>query len=211
MKNGITFTNVITQDQFISGSWDPYLYRDSKDSELLSDYVELSRPTTRGATNNLEFAPIEYKDIPRGNFIGFNLKVNKNNKGRLPIVAGETLLFGTMRAYLGNVLVTPKSEWISENKSWFAINSEFVEVKPKDGLNYFWWAVLKSDSFLAQLPTGTGGTRPRANIEQLINIPIAVPNLQRRKRINQQLKIVAKSYWEQTLELKEALGQTGLF
>jgi len=211
MKNGITFTNVITQDQFKSGSWDPYLYRDSKDSELLCDYVELCRVSTRGITNNLEFAPIEYKDIPRGNFIGFNLKVNKKNKGRLPIVTGNTLLFGTMRAYLGNVLVTPNSEWISENKSWFAINSEFLMVKPNDGLNYFWWAVLKSESFLSQLPTGTGGTRPRANIEQLTNIPIAVPSLKDRKKINKELMMVAKSYWEQTINLREALEQTGLF
>lgn len=211
MKNGITFTNVITQDQFQSGSWDPYLYRDSKDSELLSDYVKLSKLSTRGVTNHLEHAPIEYKDIPRGNFIGFNLKVNKIKKGRLPIVTGNTLLFGTMRAYLGNVLVTPNSEWVSESKSWFAINSEFLIVKPKDDLNYFWWAVLKSESFLTQLPTGTGGTRPRASIEQLNNIPIVVPCLENRKKINKELMVVAKSYWKQTVSLKETLEKTGLF
>lgn len=211
MKNGITFTNVITTDQFQSGNWDPYFYRDTTDTEVLSDYVSLYKLSTRGSTNHLEFAPIEYKDIPRGTFVGFNLKPNKENNGRLPIVTGDTLLFGTMRAYLGNVLVTPNSDWISKKKSWFAVNSEFLIIKPNDGLNFFWWAVLKSESFLSQLPTGTGGTRPRANIEQLKNIPINVPELEERKILNNKLMKVAKGYWKQTILLKEALEETGLF
>jgi restriction endonuclease S subunit len=84
-------------------------------------------------------------------------------------------------------------------------------VKPKDELNYFWWAVLKSESFLTQLPTGTGGTRPRANIDQLMNIPIAIPSLEDRKKINKELMMVANSYWKQTINLKETLEKTGLF
>lgn len=211
MKNGVTFTNVINQSQFKSGNWDPYFYRNTENTEILEDYVFLNKISTRGSTNHLEFAPIEYKDIPRGNFIGFNLKLNKDNNGRLPIVTGDCLLFGTMRAYLGNVIVTPKSEWISKKKSWFAINSEFLLLKPKDKLNYFWWAVLKSKSFLSSLPTGTGGTRPRANIEQLKNIPIAVPSISERKMINQELELVAKSYWKQTVSLQNTLRKTGLF
>ncbi len=212
MKNGITFTSIISQEKFENGIWDPFHYRNSNTSEVLNKYVTISKIAQRGNVNHLKYAPIEYKDIPRGNIIGFNLlKQSSSPNKTLPIVPNETLLFGTMRAYLGNVLVTPKSEWLSSSKSWFAVNSEFVQIIPKDDLIYFWWAFFKSPSFLCTLPTGTGGTRPRTSVDQLLNTAIIVPNIEKRNEIDTELKSIAKNYWEQALKLENTLSKLVFF
>jgi restriction endonuclease S subunit len=212
MKNGITFTSVINYNQFKSGIWDPYHYRQSDSSEKLSNYVDVIKIPNRGDAGNLDFAPIEYKDVPKGNILGFNLNKNDDlTTNRLPIIPEETLIFGTMRAYLGNALLTPKSEWISSKNAWFAVNSEFVIINPKDGLKFFWWAFLKSASFLCALPTGTGGTRPRSNPEQLLEIPVAIPSLEIRKEVNDELELISKNYWKQAIKLQNTLSKTGLF
>lgn len=116
-----------------------------------------------------------------------------------------------MRAYLGNVLVTPKSKWMFKPNCWFAINSEFVVIRPKDELNYFWWAFLKSPIFLSTLPTGTGGTRPRSNLEQLGNTPVSIPSIEDRTKINNELLQIAERYWEETMLLQNILNNSGLY
>ncbi len=214
MKNGITFTSVIDRKQFQSGIWDPYSYRNITNTSKLSDFIKIERASNRSNLNLLPFEPIEYKDIPRGNIIGFNLKSQTDgiiDNSKLPIIPSDTLLFGTMRAYLGNVLVTPKSEWISKTNCWFAFNSEFAVIKPKDKLIYFWWAFLKSPTFLSTLPTGTGGTRPRSNSEQLGDTPVSIPSLKERTKINNDLMQIAKRYWEETTILQNVLNKSGLY
>ena len=214
MKNGITFTSVIKRDQFQTGIWDPYHYRCLNNTSKLSDFIKIEKATSRSNLKFLPFEAIEYKDIPRGNMIGFNLKSQideDTDNSKLPIVPEDTILFGTMRAYLGNVLVTPKSKWILKSNCWFAINSEFVVIKPKDKLNYFWWAFLKSPTFLSTLPTGTGGTRPRSNSEQLGNTPVLIPSLEDRLKINGELMTIAERYWEETTILQDVLNNSGLY
>lgn len=104
---------------FENGIWNPFHYRNSDASEALNKNLTISKIAQQGNVKHLKYAPIEYKDIPRGNIIGFNLlKQSLSPNKKLPIVPNETLLFGTMRAYLGNVLVTPKSDWLSFSKSW---------------------------------------------------------------------------------------------
>jgi restriction endonuclease S subunit len=214
MKNGITFTTVINTDQFQAGIWDPYHYRSIDDGAKLSDFIEIERVVTRSNANVLPFDVIEYKDIPKGSIIGFNLKnqvEEYTDNLKLPVVPEDTILFGTMRAYLGNVLVTPKSNWLSKSNCWFAINSEFVVIKPKDNLNYFWWAFLKSPVFLSTLPTGTGGTRPRSNAEQLGSTPVLIPDISERIKINAILQQMAERYWVENIVLQNILNNSGLY
>lgn len=212
MKNGVTFTTVIEKEKFNSGIWDPYFYRNTG-SSILSDFVKIEKIKGRSSSNLLPFEPIEYKDIPKGNIIGFNL-VSKSGDyigSKLPVVSENTLLFGTMRAYLGNVVVTPKANWIGFSKCWFAVNSEFVQVIPKDGLVYFWWAFLKSPNFLSTLPTGTGGTRPRSNPEHLLLTPVSIPALDDRIEINGQLARIAEKHWNSVIDIQNTLNKSGLF
>jgi hypothetical protein len=101
-----------------------------------------------------------------------------------------------MRAYLGNVLVTPKAKWLEkESPIFYPINSEFVQIIPNDKLPYFWWSYLKSALFLHQMPTGSGGTRPRVSIENLKQIPVVVPMLEERTKINNCLIELAEQSW----------------
>ncbi len=110
-----------------------------------------------------------------------------------------------MRAYLGNITVTPQAEWINcnsplffETKSEFV--SEFVAVKPYDGFTYFWLAYLRSPYFLRQMPLGSGGTRPRLHASALDAVPVSVPDLQARQCIHDKLQALAKHEWETHLE-----------
>ena len=116
-----------------------------------------------------------------------------------------------MRAYLGNVLVTPKATWIEKDSPLFyPINSEFVEIIPKDNLPYFWWCYLKSALFLHQMPAGSGGTRPRVSVENLEQIPVSVPTLQERTKINSSLIVLAEQSWHNLLTCRQIMKQANL-
>ena len=114
-----------------------------------------------------------------------------------------------MRAYLGNVVVTPLGDWIGERSPFgFAVKSEFVQVVPKDGLVYFWWAYLQSQFFLHSLPIGTGGTRPRLHASAMAQTPVEVPTREVRERIHLQLLGFAASLWSQYLDAERLLDET---
>ncbi len=209
-KNGITFSSVVDSDQLISGTWDPFYYRSKATKNTLDKYVEINKQSSyKFSINTFKYSPIEYKDIPRGSTVVFNLYRNSEDQtNKCFAVPENTLLMGTMRAYLGNIIVTPKSSWLSEDKAWFAINSEFCEIIPNDNLKYFWWAFFKSSSFLNNLPTGTGGTRPRVTVEQLYRIPVIIPDIEVRIKINTSIETVAKRLWKDQMDLSEYLDLT---
>ncbi|NCA75646.1 MAG: hypothetical protein EOM90_04875 [Alphaproteobacteria bacterium] len=204
MKNGTSFTAVIDYNYFINGIWDPYYYRNNKSKNRLDKYVSFSKNfSARFPLSSFKFLPIEYKDIPKGNFIIFSLNRNITDRvnSKYFAVPEDTLLLGTMRAYLGNIIITPKSEWLNHHNLWFPINSEFCEIIPKDELKYFWLIYLKSDSFLHNLPTGSGGTRPRANPDLLSQIPVSVPAYNERKLIDNEIKVFAEKLWKEQVLL----------
>lgn len=197
MKNGHTYITLVNSQEFISGLWNPYSYRHTESENRLSDFAIVKRVDGRKKINTPTHAPIEYRDLPSGMFFTFSVSAEKQpaNKVKYPSVGEQALLFGTMRAYLGNVVVTPKGDWINEDNVSFAVKSEFVQVLPFDGLVYFWWSYLKSSDFLGMMPTGDGGTRPRASADALSGIPVTVPPLTVREEINQQLLDLAEKAW----------------
>lgn len=194
--NGEPIIIFLQRNEHMSGSWDPYLYRGELES-MLSKYIdveEIKRYNKKYISSN--FKPIEYKDIAKGNYLTFNLVYTKEKVVNKNFIPEATLLFGTMRAYLGNVLVTPQATWLNlENHIFFPVKSEFVVIKPKDNLIYFWWAYLKSPEFLKKLPIGGGKTRPRLHIETLIQTPADIPPLPIRTEINNHLKDLAEKEW----------------
>lgn len=202
-KNGITFSAVIDYQELLPGTWDPFYYKTKSTKNTLGKYVEVSKQfNTKFPVNTFEYSPIEYRDIPQGNSLVFNLNKNFDTSlSKCYAVPENTLLMGTMRAYLGNIIVTPKSNWISDRKVWFPINSEFCEIMPHDELKYFWWAFLKSPNFLNNLPTGTGGTRPRVTAEQLNRIPVLIPELEERQKIHNSIEMLAKRMWKDHMAL----------
>lgn len=196
-KNGFTFVSIVETCQIEPGVWNPYYYKENHIGSSLSDYVLVQKIENHKQDISLcDFAPIEYKHIPKGEFLTFSLEENYLSEGRYSVIGEQILLFGTMRAYLGNVLVTPKAEWIEKpNPLFYPINSEFVHIIPNDNLMYFWWSYLKSPHFLNQMPTGSGGTRPRISAESLAQIPVNVPNIEERTEINSQLLELAQNAW----------------
>lgn len=199
-KNGSILIAVVDRERFQSGVWDPYTYRENGKCRVVGDFVRIER-LNGGRVNpsRLLFEPIEYRHIPRGNFLTFVLEPKVKEHPISSACAPEsTLLFGTMRAYLGNVIVTPKAEWLGLGSPLcFLVKSEFVKVVPKDGLLYFWWAYLKSSGFLHNVPVGSGGTRPRLHPELLLQIPIKVPTLEVRREIHVELGSIAENAWSQ--------------
>jgi restriction endonuclease S subunit len=114
-----------------------------------------------------------------------------------------------MRAYLGNVLVTPRASWIGEKPPVvYAVKSEFLQIIPKDGFVYFWWAYLQSQSFLHSLPIGTGGTRPRLNQSSLAQTPIEVPLREVRERIHKQIESFAERFWAEYVRTERLIEST---
>jgi hypothetical protein len=196
-KNGFTFVSIVETAQMESGIWNPYHYKENLSGVTLSDYVFVQKiENHKRDISFCKFAPIEYKNIPNGLFLNFSLDESGLQEGRYSVVGEQTLLFGTMRAYLGNVLVTPKAEWLDKaNPLLYPINSEFVQMIPNDNLMYFWWSYFKSAAFLNLMPTGNGGTRPRISAENLSQIPVSVPNLEERTEINAQLLDLAEKAW----------------
>ncbi|TRU20445.1 MAG: hypothetical protein EWV80_17875 [Microcystis aeruginosa Ma_QC_B_20070730_S2] len=211
-KNGHTFLTIVDTCKIEAGIWNPYHYKKNDLGYTLSDFVDIQKIINHKCDISLcHFAPIEYKNIPKGELLTFVLEDNYLAKGRYSVVGEQSLIFGTMRAYLGNVLVTPKATWIEKDSPLFyPINSEFVEIIPKDKLPYFWWCYLKSALFLHQMPAGSGGTRPRVSIENLEQIPVSVPTLQERTKINSSLIVLAEQSWQNLLACRQIMKQANL-
>ncbi|MCX6120104.1 MAG: hypothetical protein NTX44_00590 [Ignavibacteriales bacterium] len=198
-NNGKYFFSVVNKDEFISSVWDPYVYKRNGNSYILSDFATLSKPTSRKISlTETPYQPIEYRDIPEGDYLSFSLREQKHMpKSSFPIVGENELLFGTMRAYLANIIITPLSSWVQkESPIYFPIKSEFLLVSPHDKLSYFWLAFLRSHVFLDSLPLGSGGTRPRLHLDSLGQTPVLVPPLHDRLIIHNQLKELAMNEWQ---------------
>jgi hypothetical protein len=208
-KNGFTFVSIVETAKIESGVWNPYHYKENLSGTTLSDYVSVQKiENHKQDILFCDFAPIEYKNIPNGAFLTFSLDENRFQTGRYSVVGEQILLFGTMRAYLGNVLVTPKADWIDKtNPLFYPINAEFVHIIPTDNLVYFWWSYLKSPTFLNLLPTGSGGTRPRISAENLAQIPVTIPSLEERSEINVQLLNLAENAWRNFNHCKKIINK----
>ncbi len=207
-KNGKLFISAIKTREFISSVWDPYIYRRNGERHALSQYAIVQKINSKLVSHKLmPFSPIEYKDIPHGSYLSFALEPKIDNKAiDLPVVGEEVLLLGTMRAYLGNIIVTPHATWINHNSPiYFQVKSEFAIVSPQDELTYFWLAYMRSKEFLENLPLGSGGTRPRLHTKTLEQTPVTVPPLKVRREIHDRLKELAKAEWNNYSNVESAI------
>ncbi|BAU10869.1 hypothetical protein LEP3755_13610 [Leptolyngbya sp. NIES-3755] len=200
------FVSIIERSDYISSTWNPNSYQ-SCAANKLQDFMDFGRISSKERTRTISpFRAIEYRDIPDGNYLSFKLERDEVQRqaNRGAWVTENTLLFGTMRAYLGNVIVTPQAPWIGYESSdlCFQVKSEFVTLLPYDELNYFWLIYLRSKQFLEKLPLGSGGTRPRLQPELLHQVPVDVPSIEIRKKIHDQVSTVAKTEWENCLKLE---------
>lgn len=210
-KNGSFFLSILDRAALRTAIWDPYSYREKKQTQTLGYFasVEILKAVTL-PRHAFRFAPLEYRHIGRGHVPAFLLESSGGGLQSSCHGVGEgALLFGTMRAYLGNVVVTPRAEWIGEKSPFvFAVKSEFVHVVPKDGLVYFWWAYLQTQSFLHSLPIGTGGTRPRLHALSLSQTPVEVPSRDVREQLHAQIEGFAASLWSQYMTTEQMLENT---
>jgi len=207
-KNGAYFVALVTEERYSPAHWDPFTYRSHEVGGTLSDYACIERTAAKRIPYGLpRFRPIEYHDLPGGECLSFTLerRTTVDKQSAVAVEAGA-LLFGTMRAYLGNVAVTPQAAWIGcEAPVFFETKSEFVSIKPDDGLTYFWMAYLRSRHFLQHLPLGSGGTRPRLNPLALGVISVSVPDLPTRKSIHDRLYDLARREWATRSETADAI------
>ena len=210
-KNGSFFLSIVDQASLRPGIWDPYAYREKKQTHTLGYFASVQPLKVLALPRHaFNFAPLEYRHIGRGHLPAFVLESSNGGLQSSCRGVGEgALLFGTMRAYLGNVVVTPRAQWIGEKSPFvFAVKSEFVQVVPKDRLVYFWWAYLQTQSFLQSLPIGTGGTRPRLHASSLSQTPVEVPTEDTRERIHAQIEAFAAGLWSQYMTTERLLENT---
>ena len=200
-RNGKLFASVISTPDFTPSVWDPYVYRPDGESRTLSEFADIHKLGAKSnSSRRFPFQPIEYRDIPGGSYLSFVLRPAQNDATssiELPAVSEGEILFGTMRAYLGNIIATPLAEWLNlEPPVYFSVKSEFAVVSPRDRLTYFWLAYMRSRHFLENLPIGTGGTRPRLQPRALGQTPVKIPPIEAREQIHKELEMLAKREWE---------------
>ena len=198
MKAGRSAAALIVVAEVGRGIWDPHAYiHANATQDRMGSFVKAKRPPTSVGRGVPIALPIEYKHIPPGGALTYDLVRGEPGRKSASVPAGS-LLFGTMRAYLGNVAVTPEPAWIGLDPGVdlvFPVKSEFLWVQPDDGLVYFWWAFLRSRAFLGGLPLGGGGTRPRLTAEDLLRIPVSVPVIEERTSLNEELRDLAAQHW----------------
>jgi hypothetical protein len=210
-KNGTFFLSIIDRDSVKASIWDPYCYREKKQAQTLGYFASIqSLKGTSAPIRSFNYAPLEYRHIGRGHIPIFLLEPSGGRLQSSCRGVGEgALLFGTMRAYLGNLVVTPRAEWIGEQSPMlFAVKSEFVNIIPKDGLVYFWWAYLQSQSFLHSLPVGSGGTRPRLQAASLAQTPVEIPSLKTREMVHEKIESIAASVWGKYIQTEQIIENT---
>ena len=206
-KNGKYFATVINQNQYKPSVWDPYLYRGNDGGHSLSQFVTVQRASKKAQKHfRVPFKPIEYRDILGGECLSFALEKDERANSQ-PIVEENTILFGTMRAYLGNIVVTPFAEWVDQEAPlYFTVKSEFFTVCPFDELHYFWLIYLRSKKFTELLPVGSGGTRPRLTIDSFEKTPVDLPDLPTRRKIHDKIKELACVEWKTRIAVAETMN-----
>lgn len=206
-KNGNYFVSLVDENQYKPSVWDPYLYRDTGNGFVLSQFISVRRAGVKTLKSaHTPFRPIEYRDILGGEYLSFTLEKTHPSTPQF-MVEENTLLFGTMRAYLGNIVVTPLAEWIDETPPLcFGVKSEFFTVYPFDELHYFWLVYFRSKKFRNSLPIGSGGTRPRLTIDGFVQTPVVVPDLVSRREIHEKIKELAATEWRTRTEVIKTLG-----
>jgi hypothetical protein len=206
-KNGKYFTTVIRQNQYKPSIWDPYLYRDTAGGHSLSQFVTVQRAGKKAQKHyHVPFRSIEYRDILGGECLSFALEREEHANSH-PVVEENTILFGTMRAYLGNIVVTPLAEWVNQKAPlYFTVKSEFFAVYPFDELHYFWLIYFRSKKFTESLPVGSGGTRPRLTIDSFEQTPVDLPDLQTRRKIHEKIKELACAEWKTRIAVAETVN-----
>ena len=81
-KNGYTFFTIANTCQIESGVWNPYHYKENKSNDTLSDFANIKKIKNNKQDISIsEFAPIEYKNIPKGELLTFSLEDNSLKKG----------------------------------------------------------------------------------------------------------------------------------
>ncbi len=172
----------------------------------MSQFVTVQRAGKKAQKHyHAPFRSIEYRDILGGECLSFALEKGGSSNSQL-VVAENVLLFGIMRAYLGNIIITPLAEWINQKAPlYFTVKSEFFAVYPFDELHYFWLVYFRSKKFTESLPVGSGGTRPRLTIDAFGQTPVDIPDLQTRRQIHEKIKELACIEWKTRLAVAEAV------
>jgi hypothetical protein len=211
MRRGKFFISLTAREDRKAAVWDPYRYAQNETGQVLGDLVlvqNLSRKGSRQVVNRLE--PLEYRHLPSGGYLSFSLlplSGEQHSLGYVAYVGEGELLFGTMRAYLANVVVTPRAEWIGlPAPVHYPVKAEFVRIRPHDGLVYYWWAYLRSSHFIQHLPPGSGGTRPRVQVKDLVGVPVMVPPQATRQAIDTSLRECAQAEWALIAQKQAALN-----
>jgi hypothetical protein len=212
LRNGTGFVAVVPLSEVDPAVWDPHQYaHGAAEHPPLRELVHAQKPSRRKpstSSNVAPFAPIEYRHIPPrvyGTF-SFDATDPASQRSSFPAVKGGTLLFGTMRAYLGNVLVTPDPTWLGlPSETRYSVKSEFLVIEPLDGLVYYWAALLRSPAFLHRLPPGGGGTRPRLDADGLLRLPIEPAEPGTRRATDKTLRELAEREWQLLVERQHAL------
>src|SRR5438128_6765427 len=116
-KTGTTFIRIIEDRERLPAVWDPHRYRYVEGGGRLGDYVEVRGLRRHSAAPPSPFRAIEYSDISRGDHLTFALEESAIETSTMRCAVGErALLMGTMRAYLGNIIVTPRADWLSRTR-----------------------------------------------------------------------------------------------
>jgi len=207
-RNGTFFLSIVSRQDVRPGVWDPYYYRTTEALRTLGEFVRAEK-LGRRKHGVCAHRPIAYAHIPRGPYLSFALEPN-GVPGKVfgPCAGEQEVLFGTMRAYLGNVIVTPAASWLGmENPLAFEVGSEFLRVVPEDGLVFFWGTYLRSPVFLRGLPLGHGGTRPRLSSDSLLAAPVQVPPLDERAATDKALQTLATAEWRNYVRLHHIVRQ----
>jgi hypothetical protein len=202
-RQGTSFISTVDAARFIPGIWDPFAYRTHAETTL-GEVATIRRP--RRSRISCAIRPLEYRDIPKGAQLTYDLGFDDVTELQSAFASPGALLFGTMRAYLGNVVVTPEFEWLGFAEPLvYPVKSEFVEITPHDSCTYFWWSLLRSPEFCRRLPLGGGGTRPRLDPDLLAQTPLPQLDPVKIQEIDTRLRSLAKQAWEDYTQLMEIL------
>ena len=210
MKTGSYFVSVVPLTVRAVGQWEPQRFASAGSAEPpLSEYLAASKPKGRRGAQASRWAAIEYRHIPPGESLAFTLEERTGpiTSSVTPRVGGGSLLLGTMRAYLANVVVTPEPSWVGfDREAEYEVKAEFLHIRPTDGHVYFWWAFFHAPEFLSKLPLGGGGTRPRLSAEDLLSMRVPVPSIERRSQLDKQLRAIAEAEWRLAIDRSSILA-----
>jgi type I restriction enzyme S subunit len=149
--------------------------------EVLKPRSEIVHPRDR-PTGNATFVGLEHIESGSGRRIGSTQIRLEDLTGRKARFYPGDIVYGYLRPYLNKV-------WLADIEGYCSVDQYVFQVRPGEDPGYI-SMFMRSSRFLMHAPKSqTPGQLPRIRTDEVLSVPIDLPNLEIQRQVNHRLTV----------------------